>query len=118
MQTLSHYPWGRMKSAEEFQRVLHASPRRKRTFLQFFCSESTSGENALGFILPKRHIKLCVLRNKIKRVVSEFLRLQEPRKKTALVIKATQQINKKNFQEKLDDLLTQLKNETNLLDFK
>jgi ribonuclease P protein component len=85
----------------------------QKVFSNSFSIETFFTENKknIGFVLPKKKIRLAVIRNKIKRLVHETIR-QTSLASVSFVIKAKKQLTKKNLNEEIKSLRTDLKHLT------
>ena len=104
----------RIKNPKEFSRIFSKNKSFHKPGVIMLTKQNELNQPRLGITLPKKHIKLSVKRNKIKRIIKESFRLNcKNIKNSDIVILSQRKLNsmsKHNIQETLKELWINLKN--------
>jgi len=106
----------RLKKKKDFEKVFRNGKGFKKDFLYLKTINNKNGLIRFGFVVSKSFSKKAVIRNKIKRRLSEIVRLELPKikKGTDAVIMVMPQFTQKNFQ-KIKGLLDNLFKKSGIL---
>lgn len=106
----------RLRKEKDFERVFKQGKGFKESFLALKIIENERVESRIGFVVPKKHFKKAVLRNKLKRQLREQIRKRVLGIKGGydVVILAREGLEKIGFQE-MDKVVEKLLSKANLL---
>lgn len=104
----------RLLSQHDFKQVFDNNSRRASSRFALLLALNTSGESSrLGLVVAKKNVKLAAQRNRVKRQVREFFRLNPPRQSWDLVFIARRglgELSNQQIRAMLDDLWRKLNN--------
>lgn len=104
----------RLKKEKDINRVLKGGKTFKEAFLSLRVAVNQAGDSRFGFVVSSRVAKKATSRNRIKRRMSETIRLRLPRIKKGfdaliLTFPGTDKLSFSELEETLDKLLQKAK---------
>ena len=72
-------PQRRLARKEDFEFLLREGSRRSLSGFTFYVRQRSEGPPRLGILVSRRHSKLAVVRNRMKRCIREAFRLEQER---------------------------------------
>ena len=107
----------RLKKKKDFERVFKKGKGFGEKFLALKILRNNKGKSRIGFIVPKKHFKKAVLRNKLKRQLREQIKKRLPKIKESqdIVIITKPGLQNLDFWE-IDKMLETLLLKANVLE--